>query len=378
MKWAIITGEYPPQAGGVSDYTRALSEALAAVGDEVHVWAPGASSAEQHSEVIVHRLPGRLGISSLRRLGRELDALPTPYRILVQYVPQAFGWKAMNVPFCVWLWSRRRTPVLVMFHEIVVALDRSQPLRHNVLGLVTRLMAALVTRSAKEIFVSTPAWARFTRTFWCGGRTAIWLPVPSTIGEDVDVSQAQSVRRRLTGSQETLIGHFGTYGPYSREVLRAVVSALLTRDEHRRVLLLGRGSQLFAHDFATLDAALRDRIIVLDDLPVEEVRLHVAACDLVFQPYKDGITTRRTSSMAALALGIPVVTNMGRLSEPLWRELGGVALAQDASPEAFIHTIEELLRCPKKKAEQARKGASLYASQFAIRNTIQALRGISQ
>ena len=39
-RWAVLTGEYPPQPGGVSDYTRLVAEGLAAVGDEVAVYAP--------------------------------------------------------------------------------------------------------------------------------------------------------------------------------------------------------------------------------------------------------------------------------------------------------------------------------------------------
>ena len=40
IRWVILTGEYPPQSGGVSDYTRLVVEGLAAVGDEVAVYAP--------------------------------------------------------------------------------------------------------------------------------------------------------------------------------------------------------------------------------------------------------------------------------------------------------------------------------------------------
>ena len=40
IDWHIITGEYPPQPGGVSDYTRLVAEGLAAAGDAVTVWAP--------------------------------------------------------------------------------------------------------------------------------------------------------------------------------------------------------------------------------------------------------------------------------------------------------------------------------------------------
>ena len=40
MQWHILTGEYPPQPGGVSDYSRMVAHGLAAAGDEVVVWAP--------------------------------------------------------------------------------------------------------------------------------------------------------------------------------------------------------------------------------------------------------------------------------------------------------------------------------------------------
>src|SRR5688572_2254207 len=39
--WTIITGEYPPQSGGVSDYTCMLAHALAQDAEAVDVWCPG-------------------------------------------------------------------------------------------------------------------------------------------------------------------------------------------------------------------------------------------------------------------------------------------------------------------------------------------------
>ena len=41
--WHMITGEYPPQAGGVSDYSRVVARGLVAAGDAVHVYATGIS-----------------------------------------------------------------------------------------------------------------------------------------------------------------------------------------------------------------------------------------------------------------------------------------------------------------------------------------------
>ena len=37
MSWHLITCEYPPDIGGISDHTAQLASGLAAAGDEVHV-----------------------------------------------------------------------------------------------------------------------------------------------------------------------------------------------------------------------------------------------------------------------------------------------------------------------------------------------------
>src|SRR5262249_55884977 len=90
--WHLVTGEYPPNPGGVSDYTAGLAAALAAAGQAVHVWAPGAARlpGPEPSGVEVHRI-ARFSPLGLGRLDRELDRFASPRTILIQYVPHAFG-----------------------------------------------------------------------------------------------------------------------------------------------------------------------------------------------------------------------------------------------------------------------------------------------
>ena len=190
-RWVLITGEYPPAPGGVSDYSSMVARGLAEAGDEVHVWAPayefrdfqggmlsrpipletssqGLARPRRHTthhdpidfqgeSVWVHRLPGTFGPRDLEILDQSLRRMAKPFRLLVQYVPHAFGCKGMNVPFCWWL-SRRPEPVWIMFHEMAFPIARDQPLTHNFLGVVTRLMVSLVAREAERIFVTVPAW----------------------------------------------------------------------------------------------------------------------------------------------------------------------------------------------------------------------------
>src|ERR1700676_988489 len=89
----IITGEYPPQLGGVSDYTQSVAVGLAGDGAEVHVWCPRFSGSPALSPgVTVHRELGRFGLSDWRRVGHQLNRFPQPCRILVQWVAQSYGY----------------------------------------------------------------------------------------------------------------------------------------------------------------------------------------------------------------------------------------------------------------------------------------------
>src|SRR5438445_3804219 len=81
-EWHIITCEYPPQLGGVSDYTYLLSSALAAAGDSVHVWCPtGSGDPTPAPGVVVHRELGRFNPGDFHRVGKKLNEFSAPRRL---------------------------------------------------------------------------------------------------------------------------------------------------------------------------------------------------------------------------------------------------------------------------------------------------------
>ena len=169
VHWAILTGEYPPQTGGVADYTRQVALALAAAGDRVDVFAPPGDTRTEidNPGINVHRLPDHFGPHGLAALDRTLGRIKAD-RLLIQYVPHAYGWKAMNLPFAIWVatsaCTRPRTCTWVMFHEVAFPFHW-RPLTHALLSVVTRTMARLIAGAAERVFSSIASWGREIRRF---------------------------------------------------------------------------------------------------------------------------------------------------------------------------------------------------------------------
>lgn len=370
MTWHILTGEYPPTTGGVADYTQHVAAGLVAAGDIVNVWAPNVESIVEPSGVVVRRLADHFGPRSLQTLGRALKETDGTARLLVQYVPHAFGWKGGNVPFCVWLRAQRSAPVWVMFHEVAFPLGRRQRLVENGLGLVTHGMAAMVASAAERVFVSIPAWEPMLRRVAPSTRVE-WMPVPSSVDVHADCDAVGRVRGRFTASKP-LIGHFGTFGRLIQPLVNdAIPPVLRAVDAH--MLLIGRGSDEMAHGIGRRWPALGSRVAGTGTLSARELSHHVAACDLMLQPYPDGISSRRTSAMVALAHGRPLVTTVGPLSEPVWNDVPGVITCPVGDPAALARACAQLRLPPAPGISDAMR--AFYASRFDLAHTIATLRG---
>ena len=374
MTWALLTGEYPPQRGGVADYTYLLARALGAHGDAVHVFAPPCGGArEQLPGVIVHELPDHYGRRGRSELRRSLAALPKPRAAVLQYVPQSFGMRGCNVPFARWLNHLTGYPLFVMFHEVSVTVGPDTPWKYRLQALATRVMARTAIAAADAMFVSTPVWSSRIGALQPSRTTIDWTPVPSNIALSSDPDAVASIRAGAASKTGLLFGHFGTFREaFARKVLLDIVPRLLRNE--RRMLFMGRGSEQFVEELCATHPQLRGRIDGTGGLPAQQLADHIATCDLLVQPYEDGVSARRGSVTAALALGVPVVTMEGSSTESIWQRSGAVGLAPAGSHDALVLAVERLAKDGAARAAMAVTSRALYAEQFSIEHTVSALR----
>jgi glycosyltransferase involved in cell wall biosynthesis len=200
--------------------------------------------------------------------------------------------------------------------------------------------------------------------------------VPSTLPTDVPGADAAAVRARFLPAGGHLVGHFGTYGGHVAPLLEGILADLLEGRPDRHALLLGRGGPLFADRLRRRHPDLEGRLHAPGELDAPGVALHLAACDLLLQPFPDGASSRRTSLMAGLAIGAPVLTTEGPLSEPLWRESGAVCLVEARAGSAFREAAERLLRDSALRASLGARARETYRERFAVEHTIARLRNL--
>lgn len=369
-RWDIVTCEFPPDVGGVSDYASTMALALASAGCDVHVWCSGSAPRESAGRVRIHVVPDAFTPGGLRRMGRELDASGARRRLFVQWVPHGYGYRSLNLWFALWLAARRYLrgdELHILVHEPFLAFS-SAP-RRFAAALVHRIMIALACRGAARVWMSTPSWAPMLRPYVPARLTPEWLPIPAVggVGDGTAPVDGTSPQRR-----HAVVGHFSAHSPMVTALLGPALEQVL-RESDVEVLLLGRDSDTFLPAWLAGHPWAAGRIHATGTLPADELRARIAACDVMLQPYPDGVSTRRTSVLAMFANGAAVVTNSGALTEPLWAAEAGLELVHAPDATQLAQATVRLVRDAERRRALAESARELYNRLFHVSRGVERL-----
>jgi hypothetical protein len=243
-------------------------------------------------------------------------------------------------------------------------------------AVVHRMMTVVLLGATRRVWISIPSWECRLRPYTISRKLQFeWLPIPSNIPVADDAAKTKKIRRRYAADNTALIGHFGTYGPPITSMLEPVLLALSEDSAEQSVLLMGRGSNEFRERLIAKRPEVAFLIRATGELSSEDLSYHVAACDLLVQPYPDGVSTRRTSAMLGLSHGKPIATTIGRLSEALWEQTGPAAMAPAGDSKALIDAIRRLRKDKRERGRLGSTAKKLYQDRFDVRHVIAILRG---
>jgi glycosyltransferase involved in cell wall biosynthesis len=235
------------------------------------------------------------------------------------------------------------------------------------------VMTAILLRASHRVWISIPAWEPMLKPYALGRRVPFtWLPVPSALCAPA-TADIEAVRARLAGDGRSIVGHFGTFGSLIVSQLDQLLPLVLQKDSASCVLLIGAASRRYLKAFTNRYPEFATRVTASGPLEASAVAAHVAACDVLVQPYPDGVSSRRTTTMAGLFLGVPVVTTRGHLTEDFWEETGIVRLSRVGDWPRCAALVAELLDSSAERRRLSEQARRFYDRTFDVRHTVAAL-----
>ena len=370
MRVGLVTGEYPPDQGGVGDFTHELGQALKELEQQVHVITGKSKIQDPKSKIpglTVHRVVDgwRRGCwGQLLQLARELglDVLN------VQYQAAAYGMHpAIN------LVPRRREhpPVVVTFHDLKVPylFPKAGPLRWCVVRALARRADGVIVTN-REDYVRLEGEIPTIRLSLVPIGSNI-PPVPAP-GYDRQAERA----RWGVGPDDLLLGYFGFLNESKggEELMQALA---VLRDRGVPAHLLMIGGRVGTSDPANRAYAERVEKLV-DDLDLRQ-RVHwtgytrpmlvsagLLATDVCVLPYRDGVSFRRGTLHACLAHGRAVVTTLPAVPLPDVEDGDNMLLVEPRDPHSLADAVTRLSAEAEGSPLRARleAGAAALAAEF--------------
>ena len=364
LRVALITAEYPPQQGGVGDYTACLAAALVRQGCAVEVLttAPttgvppppldpsGCAGADEASRVRVRREVRGWGWGLWRQMPGLLAASCAEVAI-IQYQTGAYGLHPAINGLPGWLRRRRPgLPVLTTMHDLrePYLFPKAGRLRRTVNRRLMRDSAAIVVTNPQDAAALPPSLAR----------RAAGIPIGANITPHPPPGWSRDAWRVARGIplDAPLIAYFGFLN--SSKGLTTLLAALQQVRAAGgyplgavRLLMAGGGvgssdptNQAVADAITEQAAALgvADAIHWTGYVPPMGVSAALLSADLAVLPFADGASFRRGSLLAVMAHGLPVVTTTPPPAEKASRSGPLVAFADWPR----LHDAENALLAP--------------------------------
>lgn len=322
MRIALLSAEYPPQPGGVGDYTRCLALALVARYHQVAV-ITGSTGASSTSAPPGHDAALRV-LPQVSRWGwrcwREVIACLEQVRPDVLHIQYQTGAYAMHPAINLLPWRLRglgvRVPVVVTFHDLLepYLFPKAGPLRRLVtLRLAYDAHTVIVTNDEDEASL-------LLQREWLPAQSPLCLytiPIGSNIPNAPPTGYSRDAWRQRLGiqSEEVVITYFGLLSrSKGADVLLDACSQLAERLPLRLLLIGGAATspadRAYAADLlARIEhAGWGQRIIQTGHCAPADVSAHLLASDIVALPFRGGASFRSGSLLAALSHGAPVIT----------------------------------------------------------------------
>jgi glycosyltransferase involved in cell wall biosynthesis len=315
----LISGNFPPSACGVGDYTHRLATALSQTGLDVQLLTTAGPVLADAAGVNVRASVRSWNLFRVAEVLKEIRAAK-PDIVHVQYPTAAYGMGLLPQALAL-----SRIPFVVTIHEASYA------------HVLRKLSLYPFLVFADHVVATTQFEASFLARMYPPAHKKLSV-IP--LGSNVPVEQARS---RDMGT----VVYFGLIAPRKGlEDFLTLAGLAGGSGESWTFRVVGMPPprwEPYARELR--DASLSLPVEWCLSLPPEKVSEHLAGAGAVYLPFPDGAALRRGSLIAALANGSPVITTHGDASPDDLTDGEKVVYAD--SPEVAFKAVKRITSDPE-------------------------------
>jgi len=404
MRICFVSGEYPPMQGGVGDCTHELGRALMQLGHQVVVVTSSKAASPRQTQTFgvcpltpkvseqepdVRPIVRKWNWTSWGHVLHTVRAFQSDV-LHIQYQTAAYAMHpAINLLPLRFRLSKERPRLVVTFHDLRVPylFPKAGAVRQWVNWTLARWSDAVIATNIEDyeqlqqahsviLNEAKPALPVLSGAEGSQVKGNLRLiPIGSNIHPQPPLDYDRSAWRSHLGvaENEMLLCYFGFLNESKGgETLFHSLAELVHRG--RKVKLLMIGGQVGDSDPSNVayfecvktlgsELGLTDLVLWTGYTPPAQVSANFLAADICVLPYRDGISYRRGTFMAALAHGLPIVSTQPRVPIASLVDGENVLLVPPDDALATADAVEKLISTPELRARLAR-GALELAKNF--------------
>ena len=328
MKIGLVTGEYPPMEGGVGAFTQELAQAMANLGHDIHIITSKAARPEQAprkaSEIYepidlpFARLHPRVKKWKWSALSEVVDvAIRYELDIInIQYQAAAYDMRSAAINFLPWR-LKHILKTAVTFHDLRVPylFPKAGGLRETAVHFMAKQANGNIATNLED-FAELEQLKPPVRQIPIGSNITTYTP------NHIEIAEA----RELLNVAETdcLLGYFGFLNE-SKGADTLITALAQLPDSTHLVFIGGQTGASGPVNNKSFLGQLHQQIKALEVgyrvhwtgfVNDQRVSTFLNAADIMVMPYRDGISLRRGTLMAALAHKRPLISTLPQIPTP--------------------------------------------------------------
>lgn len=342
-KIAILSPNWEPMIDGLSGHTDCFSRELTRKDYNILIITASKNRASETSKRRVLPVINKWHFSDFSTLkthiiDNKIDVL------FVQYTPFAYAKRGgINyfIPFFI-LYSRffLKTKVHTLFHEINWPFELKP--KSLLMYFCHKLQASLLSMFSNQVFVSNIHFIQLIKSL------VPWSihPIVLNSGSNLpDCNNPNYFKQSAEVEGKFLLCLFGAFHPSKRQSLALESIVMLPKEIllKLKIVFIGQTSEQIKESISpTLYEQTKNLILPLGQLSDQDASNALAACNVFVCPYIDGANRRRGTLMAAMKLGIPIISCKGINYESIFSDIPNLfCLNQDA--DLFKRDFHELM-----------------------------------